>query len=138
MEWLQQNGLSVVLTLLFLGLALKNPILARIYGVQSITVHELAALLRGKPAPLLVDVRTPMEFATGHIGGARNEPLSDLRGRVAAIRGMAGERDVVVVCRSGARSLGGSVVLKRGGCPKVYNVVGGMLQWTAQGYGSNR
>ncbi|MBF0271282.1 MAG: rhodanese-like domain-containing protein [Magnetococcales bacterium] len=138
MEWLQQNGLSVFLTLMFVGLALKNPILARVYGVKSITVHELAALLKAKPSPLLLDVRTSGEFDSGHIVGARNEPLSGLGGRVGALREFAGDRDVVVVCRSGARSLSGSVVLKRGGCPKVYNVSGGMLQWVAQGYPASR
>ncbi|MBF0212895.1 MAG: rhodanese-like domain-containing protein [Magnetococcales bacterium] len=117
---------------------LKNPILARVYGIQSISVHELAALLKNKPAPLLIDVRTPMEFASGHIVGARNEPLSGLSGRVGAIQELAAGRDVLVVCRSGARSLGGSVVLKRGGCPKVINVAGGMLQWSAQGYQASR
>ncbi len=138
MEWLQQNGLTVLLTVFFLVMLLKNPILARVYGIQSISVHELAALLKNKPAPLLIDVRTPMEFASGHIVGARNEPLSGLSGRVGAIQELAAGRDVLVVCRSGARSLGGSVVLKRGGCPKVINVAGGMLQWSAQGYQASR
>ncbi|MBF0627339.1 MAG: rhodanese-like domain-containing protein [Magnetococcales bacterium] len=119
-------------------MTLKNPILARVYGVQSLSVHQLAALLQAKPSPLLIDVRTPMEFASGHIPGARNEPLSNLSERVAALRALADQRDVVVVCRSGARSLGGAVVLKRGGCPKVFNVAGGMLQWSAQGFGANR
>ncbi|MBF0340690.1 MAG: rhodanese-like domain-containing protein [Magnetococcales bacterium] len=138
MEWLQQNGLTVLLTLMFLVLALKNPLLARVYGVESVTVQGLAALLQAKPAPLLIDVRTPMEYAAGHISGARNEPLHGLNKRVAAIQELASGRDVVTVCRSGARSLGGAVILKRGGCPKVLNVSGGMLQWTAQGFPSIR
>ncbi|MEO5347799.1 MAG: rhodanese-like domain-containing protein [Magnetococcus sp. YQC-9] len=134
MEWVQQNGLAVLLTLLFLVMALKNPVMARIYGVRSISVHELAALLKAKPAPLLIDVRTPMEFNTGHIPGARNEPLGELPRRIEALRQLAQGRDVAVVCRSGARSLGGAVVLKRAGCETVLNVSGGMLQWQSQGY----
>ncbi|GAB0055907.1 Thiosulfate sulfurtransferase GlpE [Candidatus Magnetaquicoccaceae bacterium FCR-1] len=134
MEWVQQNGLTVLLTLLFLVLALKNPVMARIYGVRSISVHELAKRLGNKPAPLLIDVRTPMEFNSGHIPGARNEPLGELSRRIEALRQLAQGREVAVVCRSGARSLGGAVMLKKAGCETVYNVAGGMLQWQSQGY----
>jgi rhodanese-related sulfurtransferase len=49
----------------------------------------------------LVDVRTPEEYAAGHIEGATNIPLSEVEVRLGELDR---ERDVVVYCRSGNRS----------------------------------
>lgn len=49
----------------------------------------------------LVDVRTPEEFAEGHIAGARNVPVSELASRLAELPRNV---PVVVYCRSGGRS----------------------------------
>ncbi|MBF0181098.1 MAG: rhodanese-like domain-containing protein [Magnetococcales bacterium] len=135
MEWLAQNGLSVFLTVLFMVLVLRGPILGRVYGVEHLSVHGLAERMKGNQQVLLLDVRTPGEYAEGHIQGTWNFPLSDLSGQLEAVRAKAApEREVVVICRSGARSLNGAVTLKRAGFAKVYNLSGGMLQWKAQGY----
>lgn len=58
---------------------------------------------RGRVArgALLLDVRTPGEFAEGHVEGAINIPVQDLGMRVGEI---TKGREVVVYCRSGGRS----------------------------------
>ncbi len=50
---------------------------------------------------VLVDVRTPMEFGSGHLDGALNVPLNELMAGAGRLRK---NRPVVVYCRSGARS----------------------------------
>jgi phage shock protein E len=71
----------------------------------------------------LVDVRTPEEFAMGHIQGARNIPVQEIAQRFAEIpRG-----EVVLYCRSGARSASAAQFLRSQG----YEVldIGPMTAW---------
>ncbi len=132
MDWVAHNGLTLLLTLVFLFLVLRGPILGRVHGIVNISVHDLSTRLKENASLLLLDVRTPMEFNGGHIAGSRNAPLSELSGHVEALKGLGAQKDVVVVCRSGARSLHGAVLLKRAGFANVYNLSGGMVQWVAQ------
>lgn len=60
---------------------------------------------------VLVDVRTPMEFKGGHAKGSVNIPLQELDGKVNRLKG----KEVVLVCRSGARAGQAKGILKRNG-----------------------
>lgn len=95
-------------------------------GVPTVSADKLAEMLRQKDtAPLVVDVRTPGEFAQGHIAGARLIPLGQLGQHLGEIpRG----QPVVTVCRSGHRSLMAARQLKRAGV-QVTNLSGGMMAW---------
>jgi phage shock protein E len=68
----------------------------------------------------LVDVRTPAEFAQGHVEGALNVPLGQLEGRLSDL----GERShpVVLYCRSGNRSGQAKRLLERNGFSEVHDV----------------
>ena len=79
---------------------------------------------------LLVDVRTPEEFATGHIAGALNIPPDSLPTRLAEI---PSDQPVVVYCRSGNRSAQASQLLAAAGYTGIYDL-GGIITWTAQGF----
>lgn len=61
---------------------------------------------------LLLDVRTPQEFATGHLHGAVNLPVQELALRLNEI---ATGRKVVVYCQSGARSAAAKALLRGAG-----------------------
>ena len=50
-----------------------------------ITTEELAAAMAADPAPVLVDVRGPRDFAEGHLPGAINIPLDDLGDRLGEL-----------------------------------------------------
>lgn len=50
----------------------------------------------------IVDVRTPEEFAEGHVPGSLNIPLNELPERIEEVRELA--RPIVLCCRSGHRS----------------------------------
>jgi glyoxylase-like metal-dependent hydrolase (beta-lactamase superfamily II)/rhodanese-related sulfurtransferase len=89
----------------------------------------------GQPSrPLLLDVREPEEFIgeLGHIEGALLVPLDALERRLPKLAGYV-DRDVVVVCRAGARSASAGAILRRAGFQRVINLEGGMLAWAAAG-----
>ncbi|QDV05214.1 molybdopterin biosynthesis protein MoeB [Planctomycetes bacterium Poly30] len=81
--------------------------------------------------PLVVDVRTPSEFATEHIVGAVNIPLSVLWDR-------AGElpmgRELAIICRRGHRSSTALSLLMAEGVTTTCNIAGGMDAWKAGGF----
>ena len=74
----------------------------------------------------LVDVRSPEEFAAGHLPGARNIPVDELTSRLEEI----GPRDlsVVVYCATGGRSASAARLLAGAGFTQVHNL-GPMSAW---------
>lgn len=75
----------------------------------------------------ILDVRQPSEWRHGHIRGARNVPLMQLKGRLATV---PRDRTVVTVCASGHRSAAAARALHRAGYT-VENLKGGMHAWGA-------
>ena len=104
------------------------PLRFTVAGIWEIDPGALAEL---SGAVQIVDVRSADEFVgpLGHIEGARLIPLEQLAGRVAEL---AGDVPVVTVCRSGARSAQGVVLLQKAGLRQVANLRGGMLRWIAE------
>ncbi len=78
---------------------------------------------------LLVDVRTPEEFAGGHIAGAVNIPLQSLAQRMDEI---PQDEPAVLYCRSGNRSATAGKMLAQAGYTDVYDL-GGIIAWQSQG-----
>ncbi len=78
---------------------------------------------------LLLDVRTPEEFAGGHIEGAVNIALQSLSQRLPEL---PTDRPVVIYCRSGNRSATAAHLLTRAGYHDLYDL-GGIIAWQAQG-----
>lgn len=78
---------------------------------------------------VLIDVRTPEEFASGHISGAVNIPLDTISTRLAEI---PQDRDVVLYCRSGNRSNQAWNLLNGEGYSRIYDL-GGVIAWQAAG-----
>jgi glyoxylase-like metal-dependent hydrolase (beta-lactamase superfamily II)/rhodanese-related sulfurtransferase len=81
----------------------------------------------------IVDVREPAEFdgELGHIEDAELLPLGALRGALAAWDNSAA---TVIVCRSGARSAQGALILEAAGFGRVGNLAGGMIAWRSAGH----
>ena len=98
-----------------------------------ITAAALGAWIRGERAdadavPVVVDVRSPAEHATGHLPAALNIPLTHLAERVGEIP--AG-RPVVVHCEGGYRSAIAASLLQKLKVGKVHDLVGGYKAWLA-------
>lgn len=92
---------------------------------------ELARRLVDEGA-LLLDVRTPEEFAEGHASGARNIPVQQLAERLGELEQLLdGDRrkPIVVYCRSGARASRAKSLLLESGFDQVSNL-GGLSSWT--------
>jgi|APLak6261659701_1056019.scaffolds.fasta_scaffold09230_3 rhodanese-related sulfurtransferase len=84
------------------------------------------------PQLLVLDVRSAAEFDEGHIPGAINVPHDVLGERIAEL-GPAGERDVVVYCRSGRRSAIALEALKGAGFSRLFHLEGDYLRWSEEG-----
>ncbi len=93
-----------------------------------ITAVELSEWLKdaGRPDPLLLDVREPDEFAAYRIEGSTLMPMRTIPARLHELDRRA---DVVMVCRSGARSYHAGMFLKQNGFERVYNLAGGVIAW---------
>jgi rhodanese-related sulfurtransferase len=96
--------------------------------MDQITAVELNEWLNDeeRPAPLLLDVREPDEFAAYRIEGATLIPMRTIPARLQELDRRA---DVVMICRSGARSYHAGQFLKQNGFERVYNLAGGVIAW---------
>jgi rhodanese-related sulfurtransferase len=85
-----------------------------------------------RPSFALLDVRTPAEFATGHLHGASNidATASNLRHRLATL---ARSRSYIVYCRNGTRSSDVAGTMHSMGFTHVYDVQGGLDAWAQAG-----
>jgi rhodanese-related sulfurtransferase len=83
-----------------------------------------------EPDAYLLDVREPDEWVAGHAPGAHHLPMMDIPVRMAEV---PTDGDVVVVCRSGARSARVVAYLTGQGWDNVRNLDGGMQSWTGAG-----
>jgi rhodanese-related sulfurtransferase len=90
------------------------------------------------PDPTLIDVRTPVEFEAGHIPGAVNVPLDELKSSLDEIRDVLHDHDVVLVCRSGNRAGQAQEALHRAGLGSSAVLRGGIVDWEATGGDLNR
>ena len=87
------------------------------------------ALEMSKAGAVLVDVRTPAEVAEGMAPGAVNIPLQEIQQRLGEF---PKDKDLLIYCRSGKRSMAASNFLIENGYEKVFNVVGGFLAFPKQ------
>ncbi len=99
--------------------ALKN-------GIPQISVKELKQRIDAGEDIFLLDVREPYEYQIAQIGG-KLIPQNDVPQRLAEI---PRDREIIIHCRSGARSQKIAEFLKQSGYPQVANVAGGILAWS--------
>jgi rhodanese-related sulfurtransferase len=96
-----------------------------------VTTAQVAAWVSDPTAPLLLDVRTPEEFAEGRVAGAVNIPVGDLASRLAELEPHR-ERGIVTYCRSGRRATQATDILREAGYGKVAQMDGSIERWAAE------
>lgn len=95
-------------------------------GVPQLSVKELKQRIDGGEDVFLLDVREPYEYQIAQIGG-KLIPQNDVPQRLAEI---PRDREIIVQCRSGARSQKIAEFLKQSGYTQVVNLAGGILAWS--------
>lgn len=100
-------------------------------AVKTVNPAEFEAL-RAKPETVVLDVRTPKEFAEGHVPNAVNIDVNapDFEKKVKALDP---KKTYLIHCRSGARGTTACEKLGKLNFPNVYNLAGGIRAWEKAG-----
>jgi hydroxyacylglutathione hydrolase len=99
------------------------------------TVWDLKGRLQSEPGLVVLDVRQPQEWASGHIEGALFITGAELPSRFDEV---PRDRPVAVICGSGYRSSVATSLLAHKGFTRVANVLGGMSAWKRAGFPSTQ
>jgi len=105
---------------------------APVSSIRDVTVAEADALIASEAPVTIIDVRTPGEFAEGHIEGAANINLRDpdFAEQIAALDP---EGSYVLHCKSGARSARALEIMKEQGFADIAHMSEGFDGWQASG-----
>ena len=95
--------------------------------VKDITPIELQARLAAPEPPVVLDVREAWELAISRLPGTLDIPMNELPARLSDLDP---NRELVVMCRSGGRSMQVAQFLDRQGFHSVSNLKGGILAWS--------
>ena len=103
--------------------------------VTNVSAQEAFTLIQEKlddPHFRIVDVRTPDEYDIGHVNGAINIDYNsdDFKDELATLDKSV---EYLVYCRSGNRSSGAVKVMEELGFAVIYHMVGGIIDWNAEG-----
>ncbi len=99
--------------------------------VPEITVHDLKARLERGDRPVILDVRKPHEVQIASIEHDLLIPVDELPERLSELEPYR-DREIVVYCRSGARSARATKLLREAGFRDVKNLKGGILAWSQE------
>ncbi|MFZ2219139.1 MAG: rhodanese-like domain-containing protein [Rhodoferax sp.] len=87
-----------------------------------------AVQLINREKAVVIDICEASEFAAGHVGGAKNVPLSQLEDKLPSVVKNKG-LPVILVCQSGARSSRALAIAKKLGYDKAQSLSGGLSAW---------
>lgn len=99
---------------------------------NDISQDELMQRIKANQAGLILDVRTPEEYAEGHVPGAKNIPHDQLGSRLAELDAYK-DKDIVLYCKSGRRAGIAANTLRAAGFSKLLHLDGDMNAWAGNG-----
>ena len=99
--------------------------------MKQIRAPQLAEWLAdaGRPQPILLDVREPWEVELCCIDNVLHMPMHTVPLRCEEL---GTEKEIVVICHHGGRSMQVAMFLERKGYPAVHNLMGGMEAWACE------
>lgn len=101
--------------------------------VPEISAQEVSKAIKREADVLIIDVRTPAEYARGHIEGSVNLPVDRIISQAPkTIKDK--NREIYMYCLSGSRSALASAELLQMGYKNVKNMTSGLLAWRSEGY----
>ncbi len=115
------TALAVILMLITAGYACAG-------DMKQVTAAELELMMNGKEPIVIVDVREPELYMTGHVKGAINMPYETAHKRI--LKELSPMDTIVFVCHAGPMGDELGRVLAKNGYPRVFNLRGGMKKWT--------
>ena len=125
MKFIVDNWMLILIALSS-GALLAWPMLRGAQG-GSLTAQGAVQLIN-RQRGVLVDLREPAEFAAGHPVGAKNVPLNQLEGKLAAaVKNKT--VPLLLMCESGARAQRAVVIAKKLGYEQAQAVAGGLKSW---------
>ena len=128
-----KKGLFLVLLPLLLvtslSLVVCRPASASDY--TDVTVIEGKNMIDSNPSLVILDVRNESEYVTGHIRNAKRIPLFQLN---TSLNQLNPADTILVYCRAGGRSATASQILASEGFNHIYNMLGGITDWTREQY----
>jgi rhodanese-related sulfurtransferase len=96
-------------------------------NIKPISVEETQKILATDASVLLLDVRTPQEYKSGHLANSLLIPVQELELRVHEL-GQYKERTIIAYCRTGNRSGRAAAILMNRGFSAM-NMEGGIVRW---------
>lgn len=124
----------------WLPVALAIPLLFVLVRAQAtagdaVSPAEAARMIEETKDLQLIDVRTPGEYADGHLSGAKLIPVQEIGARLAEIDK---RKPVLLYCRTGHRSSSALRILKAHGFANAQHIEGGLGAWQAAGLSLTR
>jgi rhodanese-related sulfurtransferase len=96
------------------------------------TPAEVQTQLASDHKPFLIDVREPQEFAFARLENSELIPMQTVPAELQRLEGMADERDLIVICHHGVRSLQVVAWLRNQGIENCASVAGGIDRWSLE------
>ena len=127
MQFISNNILPISIALFSGAMLLWSMFGNRFRGINEVDCPAALQLINHKNA-LVLDVREDNEFKMGHVLNSRQIPLGKLDERIGELEKYK-EQPIVVVCRSGNRSVSACMMLGKSGFGQVYNLTGGIIAW---------
>ncbi|WP_195576137.1 rhodanese-like domain-containing protein [Paenibacillus sp. 1001270B_150601_E10] len=121
------NGFIVLFLLVIAWFFYKK--FAKVKGLTELNHTVFAEKLKETKPHMLIDVREPQEFKSGHIAGAKNIPLSQLDQRLSEI---PKDKALFLYCQSGMRSKQAAAKLMRSGYGSLHHLQGGFMAWNGK------
>jgi len=104
---------------------------------REINPQALLGRIEANAAPAILDVRTPKEFADGHVPGALNIPFESVGSRAHELTGPR-ESPLIVYCGHGPRAWMAGAALRKKGFTNVSYLAGHFSGWRAAGLREER
>ncbi|OYU83101.1 MAG: rhodanese [Flavobacterium sp. BFFFF2] len=99
---------------------------------MDLTQQEWALQLAQDPDAVLLDVRTPQEWADGIIPGALQIDIYTGQAFVYKVDELDREKSYYIYCKAGGRSAQACSLMKQMGFTKTYNLLGGFMNWEGE------
>ena len=140
MKTLIKNNKWVILSVLVITIISIYPftIMSKNNVINHIDANEFnSAVTKNKQDIILIDIRTPEEFYSGHIEGSKLINFYD-KNFMNEMNKLDKNSEIYIYCRSGRRSGIAAENMKKNGFLHVYNLEKGIKSWLQEGYNLSR